>query len=799
MKGFLTWTALMLSGAVLSAAGRSEAPSDRSAGQSGLSAVRTVCSDASARSASQEAVRLTPSTVDAVVARMTLEEKARMLNGAVSESQYGWGFVANAADYVAGAAGPTVEYPQYGIPRTIFADGPAGLRISPRREGVERTFYCTAFPVGTLLASTWDTETVKEVGAAMGDEVLEYGVDALLGPSMNIQRNPLCGRNFEYLSEDPLVSGLIAAAYVDGVQSRGVGACIKHFAANNQETNRAGNDVLIGERALREIYLRGYEIALRHSDPWIVMTSYNKINGTYCCEDAWLLEDVLRREWGFRGVVVTDWIGRRNTAAQVHAGNDLLMPGSERQIADIIEAVREGRLSEADVDRNVSRVLRYVTRTPHYNGYRGSDSVDLRAHARTARRAAADGMVLLKNDGALPLKDRGARIALYGLGSYSLIAGGTGSGHVNRAYTAQIDQGLQAKGFSIDAPLRDLYRAYHDYAWRKIECESAWVVLDFGHPALPEMPLAAEAVAARQRASDAAVVTIRRSAGETFDRTLDGDYVLSPEEETMIRDVCREYHRAGKPVVVVLNIDAPIDLSSWRHLPDAILCAWLPGQEGGNAVADILAGDANPSGRLPMTFARRYEDHASSRNFPVAEQAIPQPFLGFPEPIPPRTAGKDIDSTRYEEGIYVGYRHFDKAAIPTAYPFGHGLSYTSFSYGRPQASYRNGVCRIACEVTNTGAVAGREVVQLYAAAPAARMEKPVKELRAFCKTRELKPGESQTVVMEVPVEELASFDERARAWVAESGTYRFMLAASAEDIRQTAEVKVPAATRPVRW
>lgn len=751
-----------------------------------------------ASAAAQEPVTLTPETIDAVVSRLSLEEKARLLCGAVSESQYGWGFVANAADYVEGAAGPTVEYPQYGIPRTIFADGPAGLRIAPRRKGERRTYYCTAFPVGTLLASTWDPTAVYEVGRAMGGEVLEYGLDALLGPSMNIQRNPLCGRNFEYLSEDPVVSGLLAAAYVEGVQSRGVGACIKHFAANNQETNRDGNDALIGRRALREIYLRGFEIALRHADPWIVMTSYNKINGTYCCEDPWLLEQVLRRECGFRGMVVTDWIGRRNTAAEVHAGNDLLMPGSEQQIADIVEAVRAGRLAQADVDRNAGRVLRYITRTPHYRGYRNRDTVDLEAHAQVARQAAAEGMVLLKNDGMLPLKERRTKLALYGLRAYDLIAGGTGSGHVNRAYTAQLDEGLRRKGYGVDTLLAELYGSYLDYTWRKIYCESAWVVLGFGHPALPEMPLSAEAVAACESRSDAAVVVIGRSSGETIDRTLDGDYALSPTEERMIRDVCRAYHRAGKRVAVVLNIDAPIDMTSWRDLPDAILCAWLPGQEGGNAVADILSGEVNPSGRLPMTFPLRYEDHASSRNFPVAEAGIPQPYMGFPESVPPRTAGKDIDSTRYEEGIYVGYRHFDKAGLRTAYPFGFGLGYTTFAYQRPKAVLRDGVCRVTCRVTNTGAVAGREVVQLYVAAPAGELDKPLKELKAFAKTRVLQPGQAQDVTLEVAVGDLASFDERAGGWVVDKGSYRFMLAASAEDIRQTVEVRIPAEFRPVR-
>lgn len=729
--------------------------------------------------------------IDAVTQRMTLEEKARMLNGAVAHSQHGLNFVANSSQYVEGAAGPTMEYPAYGIPRTIFADGPAGVRISPQRAGDSATYYCTAFPVGTALAATWNVETVYDVCAAMGSEALHYGIDALLGPGMNIQRNPLCGRNFEYFSEDPLLTGMTAAAYVNGIQSQGVGACIKHFAANNQETSREVNDVRADERTLREIYLRAFEIALQHSSPWLLMTAYNRINGAFCCENRWLIEEVLRREWGFDGLVVTDWIGRHDTAAQVRAGNDLIMPGSEEQIDDIIDAVREGRLDEADVDRNVRRVLRYVSRTPRYKGHTGDDKPDLQASAAISRRAAAEGMVLLKNDGVLPLNDTALRIALYGLSSYDIITGGTGSGHVNCAGKSQPNDALRDCGFSVNESLERLYTAYRDYARARVESESAWVLPAFGFPRLPEMPISGETVAAGERASDIAVVTIGRSAGEGADRTPYGDYILGSDEERMLRTVCERYHAAGKKVIVVLNIDGAIDVASWRHLPDAILCAWLPGQEGGAAIADILTGKTNPSGRLPMTFAARYEDYASSRNFPVAERDIPQPYFGFREQIPPRTCGKDRDSTRYDEGIYVGYRHFDKHGIRTAYPFGYGLCYTTFGYDGMKVVREGDAFRITCTVTNTGKAAGRETVQLYVAAPAASMDKPVKELRAFAKTKELQAGESQTVTLRVSVADLASFDNGTHRWITEKGIYRFILASDAENAICCAEAKLP--------
>ncbi len=741
-------------------------------------------------SAAEPEIRLTAENIDEVVARMTLYEKAALLNGKLSESEFGWNFVANAEGYVVGAAGPTVDYPQYGIPAAIFADGPAGLRISPHRNNDPRSYFCTGFPVGTALASTWSTAAVFEACSAMGREVADYGVDALLGPGMNIQRNPLCGRNFEYFSEDPLLSGEIAAAYVSGVQSQGVGACIKHFAANNQETNRVGNDVIADERTLREIYLRPFERAVRKSAPWVVMTSYNKINGTFCCEDEPLLEQILRREWGYDGMVVTDWIERRNTAAEVHAGNDLLMPGSQEQIDDIVAAVNDGTLSIGDVDRNAGRILRYVTRTLSYKGHTAPDSTDLKAHAAVSRRVASEGIVMLKNNGALPLAPQ-SRTALYGLGSYALISGGTGSGHVNCPAVMQLDEGLSAQGFAVDAPLQKMYHAYRDYAWSKVHCESAWVVLNFGHPALAEMKLDSKAIVAREPSTDAAIVTIRRSSGETLDRRLADEYSLTDIELGMLREVCRVYHKAGKPVVVVLNIDGVIDVSAWCDMPDAILCAWLPGQEGGGAIADILSGAVNPSGRLPMTFASQYYDHASARNFPVIEQHIPQPFFGFREPVPATTAGKDIDYTRYEEGLYVGYRHFDKLDLEVAYPFGYGLSYTTFAYGKPKLSRQGDTLHITCEITNTGKVAGKEVVQLYAAAPSQSMDKPLKELRAFAKTRQLAPAEKETVEFDIPLEELASFCAESRQWLTEKGEYRLMVGASSRDIRQTVTVRLP--------
>ena len=363
-----------------------------------------------------------------IVSLLTLEEKAAILVGCGSTAFDGIG--RNDVG-VKGSAGATHPIPRLGIPSIVFADGPAGLRIDPVRSGTDKTYYCTGFPIGTMLASTWNTAIVRSVGEAMGNEVLEYGVDVLLAPGMNIHRNPLCGRNFEYFSEDPVLCGEIAAAYVQGVQSNGVGTSVKHFALNNQELNRLHNDARVSERAAREIYLRAFEIAVRKAQPWTLMTSYNNINGVHASENRRLLTDVLRYDWGFRGVVVTDWGGGYDTAAQIHAGNDLIQSGSDARYNALIEAVKDGRLAMEYVDACVTRALELIVKCPAFRGYKFSEAPDLEAHAKVCRAAADEGIVLLKNRGALPAGPDGVT-ALLGVTSYACIAGGTGSGDVHR-------------------------------------------------------------------------------------------------------------------------------------------------------------------------------------------------------------------------------------------------------------------------------------------------------------------------------------------------------------------------------
>jgi beta-glucosidase len=681
---------------------------------------------------------------------------------------------------VPGAAGRTHAIPSLGIPSLTLADGPAGVRIAPVREGVpDRTYHATAFPVATLLASSWDTSLVRDVGNAFGREVREYGVDILLAPGMNIHRNPLGGRNFEYYSEDPLLSGSLAAAFVDGVESEGVGTAPKHFAANNQEFNRMKLNTKVSERVLREIYLRGFEIAVRASQPWSVMTAYNLINGTWAPESRELLVTILRDEWGFEGFVMTDWFGGNDAVAMMKAGNDVLMPGTVPQTNAILEAVGNDTLSEAQLDENVERVLRVILESPTFRGYEFSDQPDLAAHAQIARRAAAEGMVLLKNeDRALPLPPA-ATIALFGNAAYDLIVGGTGSGEVNEAYVVSLDAGLADAGYVVEASLRDEYRRYIEDQKAQQPPRMAF----FPPPPIPEFAVEAGRITQLARAADVAVITIGRNSGEMTDREVDNDFTLSATEHALIENVSAAFSAAGKKVIVVMNVAGVIEVASWRDRADAMLLAWQPGQEGGNAIVDVLRGEVNPSGKLPMTFPKTYADVPSAENFPGTvlpgheepEQGILS-LLGVPSEV------------TYEEGIYVGYRYYNTFGVEPAYPFGHGLAYTEFDYGDLGLSATEFLVEITVTVavSNRGATAGREVVQLYVSAPGEVLDKPESELRAFAKTGLLPPGASETLSFTLTGRDLASFDTDRAAWIAEAGTYTVKIGASALEIRQTA-------------
>lgn len=737
----------------------------------------------------QHAPQLGKASVDEVVAAMTPQEKVQLLIGTGMAGFSGETAVVGAtAQLVPGAAGTTYAIPRLGIPAVVLADGPAGLRIKPIREGDDQTYYATAFPVGTTLAATWNTELVEQVGKAMGNEVLEYGVDVLLAPALNIHRNPLCGRNFEYYSEDPLVSGKMAAAMTNGVQSNGVGVSLKHFAVNNQETNRMGNDSRVTPRALREIYLKGFEIAVKESNPWTIMSSYNKINGTYAPENRELLTTILRDEWGYRGMVMTDWFGGKDAPAMVHAGNDLLMPGTPQQYEAILTAVNEGLLSEADLNRNVKNVLNLILASPRYKGYAFSNRPDLQAHAEVTRQSAAEGMVLLKNNNALPFSQSVKHIAAYGVSSYDFISGGTGSGDVNEAYTVSLVEGLRNAGYLLNGELKAAYEAYIAEENEKNKPDPNNPLAAFMPKVRPGEFVPASAELAQQaRESDVALITLGRTSGEFADRTLEGDFHLTKEEKQLIEAISTAFSSQGKKTVVILNIGGVIETASWKDLPDAILIAWQSGQEGGNTVADLLSGKVNPSGKLAMTFPVHYMDAASSANFPWDPAVVKLAGGGFMGKVDDgRDPVANVDYTVYEEDIYVGYRYFDTFQREVSYPFGYGLSYTTFDYVNPLINENAEELIISIDVINSGTIPGKEVVQIYVSAPHnSSLPKPAKELKAFGKTRELKAGEKQTLTMKMAKSDLASYDNERSAWVVDSGRYDIMVAASSRDVKQT--------------
>ncbi len=740
----------------------------------------------------QTVPQLQKDNINEVIAAMTLEEKAQLLVGGGNDSFVGSGsMMGHQKKLVAGAAGITVAIPRLGIPATVMADGPAGVHIDAKREGTDQTFYATGFPVGSCLAATWNTELVKKVGQAIGNETKEYGCDVILGPGMNIHRNPLCGRNFEYYSEDPLLTGAIACAYTDGVQSQGVGVSAKHFAVNSQESDRTRVDERVSQRALREIYLRGFEMLVRHSQPWTIMSSYNKVNGTYSQMSKDLLTNVLRDDWGYKGIVETDWIGKRAdlpTEQEVAAGNDLMTPGYPAQAEDIVTAVKDGRLSIQDVDRNVRRMLEYIVKTPRFNKYQFSNRPDLNAHAQITRQSSAEGMVLLKNENhTLPISNL-KTVALFGVSSYDFLSGGLGSGCVNVPYVVDMVQGLKNIGVSTTPLLTDIYQNYVKYARAKLKADKnpmMWF-LDQGQPKYDEIEITERCVQHELQEADAAIITIGRQAGEGMDRQIEGEFNLSQDEKDMINRVSDAFHAVGKPVIVIINSGSVIETASWRDRADAILMAWQPGEEGGNSVADVLTGKENPSGHLTMTWPISAWDHPSTQNFAPTYDMYT--YRNLENWTPNAIAG--VDFVNHEEDIYVGYRYFDTFKRPVAYPFGYGLSYTTFEFGKPRVSFDQKTATVTVAVKNTGKVAGKQVAQVYVSAPKGTIEKPSKELKAFAKTRLLQPGESQTLTMKIATRDLASFDEAHSQWKAEKGNYLIQVGDNIENILGQASISL---------
>ncbi len=660
-----------------------------------------------------------------LVRQMTLEEKAALCSGATA-----W---------------RTQAVPRLGIPSIVLSDGPHGLRRPAREDELgSPSVPATCFPTASAMACSWDRQLVREVAQAIGAEARAAGVHVLLGPGVNMKRTPLCGRNFEYFSEDPYLAGELAAAYVEGVQSTGVGACVKHFAANNQETDRMTVDAEVDERTLREIYLAVFERVVRKARPWSVMCSYNRLNGVYTSQHRWLLTEVLREQWGFEGMVVSDWGAVDDRVAGLAAGLDLEMPGpSPANTARIVEAVRTGQLDEAVLDRAVERILTLVQKVT--SSPAPAPPVDVDAHHRLARRAAAACMVLLKNDGQLlPLQpERHRSVALLGgMAAVPQFQGG-GSSRVN---PTRIESALEA--WHHAAP--EVAVTYHQ---------------GYGQDGRLDEQLLRAAVEAA-RGADVAVVFVGLPDGvesEGYDRK---DMALPGGHVALIREVARVQPRT----VVVLHNGAPVEMAGWVEQVPAVLLAGLAGQASGAAVVDVLLGRVNPSGKLAETYPKRLKHTPAFLNFPGEGGRV-----------------------RYGERVFVGYRYYDTKDVEPLFPFGHGLSYTTFAYG-PLTLSRSTMgpdesLEVSLTVRNTGERAGEEVVQLYIRPRQARVARPVKELKGFDKVA-LAPGESKPVRFVLTAMDLAYYDPARGAWVAEPGLYDILVGASSRDIRVQATVEL---------
>ena len=739
------------------------------------------------------AQQLNVNNIDDVVNAMTIEEKCHLVLGC--------GMHFNDEAKFPGTAGSTYAVPRLGIPATYCADSQQGLRMNANRDWDHHDYYPTDFVASMTLASTWDREAAFKVGKGIGNEVREFGLDWILSPAMNLIRNPLCGRNHEYYSEDPYLSGTIAAGYVRGVQSEGTAACPKHFIANNQETNRNSNISQVSQRALREIYLKAFEIMVKESDPWTIMTSYNKLNGPYALQNRDLLTTIVRDEWGWKGMYVSDWNAGDDAVAAMKAGNDMLQPGQDKQYQAILDAAKSGKLSMDILNANVKRILEYIVKTHNFKGYQYGNEPNLKAHAQIVREVGADGIVLLKNNGILPLT--GKRVALFGCTSYDWISGGSGFGGTSVGhYTVSLIEGMRSAGYEVYKPLISIYKQ-HIASEEKRLFPNGRPPFSITPPArAEEKAFTAEEMNDAIDGSDVAIISLGRKSGEAADRS-EADFYLKEGESQLIKTVSEAYHAKGKKVIVLLDICSPIDVASWQNQVDALVCTWQGGQESGFSVADVLSGKVNPSGKLPMTFQIKYGDAYADKNFPanVDDKTLGAMFMwGYDKDKAPeeRNPEANIDYTNYEEDIYVGYRYFDSFGKNVAYPFGFGLSYTTFSYDNMNVSEAGGVYTVKVDVKNTGSRAGRNVVELFVAAPnSKKLNKPEKELRNYAKTKNLKPGETETITMQVKTEDLASFNEKASAWKTDAGDYTFMICSSANDIEAKATAKVKPWTKKV--
>ena len=731
-------------------------------------------------SVSAEELKLTEKNIDKVIEALTLQEKAHLVVGArLADNKDAGGEIGYTKKLVPGVAGTTYPIERLGIAPVVMADGPSAVRLSVKREGEDKRYYATNVPSEILLASSWNNDATFRIGAILGEETRDYGIDVLLGPGLNMMRNPLCGRNYEYFSEDPLLAGKMGAAMTNGIESMGVGACPKHFAVNNQELNRLHNDARVSQRALREIYLKNFEITVKESQPWTIMTSYNNINGRHASEDRGLLETILRDEWGFKGLVVTDWGGGYDAAKQIWAGNDLIEPGRYAEVNRIMEAVQSGELAEADLDRCVKRVLELVVKSIRHKGYKFSNNPNLEENGKLTREIEPEGFVLLKNEqNALPFTKE-HKVALFGTGSYNLVLSNSVSVRPLYGRTVNLNEGLANAGVVINERLDKIYTKHYKSELKRLAPFwklRRWCTYDLRPVELRDIR---NHTAQAAEEADIAVITICRNSSEAFDRHVERDFNLNMHEQAMIAAVSRDFHSKGKKVVVVLNICSPVDVASWRDKVDAILVAWLPGQEAGNSIADVLLGKVSPSGHLPTTFPMKYAD-VPSQNFPHNEvewcaESGKNLSRMFTQNKPLYYDVPNIDYTNYEEDIYIGYRHYATRNIEVAYPFGFGLTYSQFEMGNMQVKEKKGGYFVSCTVKNTGKVPAKQVVQLYSSELKPEIDRPAIELRAYAKTPLLQPNEECKVEMFIKQTDLMSFSEKRCAWHLAKGEYDLSL------------------------
>ena len=654
--------------------------------------------------------------IKSVIQQLTLEQKCALLSGADT-------FKSRAL-------------PQYGIPAIWLSDGPHGLRKQAGESdhlGLNPSEPATCFPTASAVASSWDTALGEEVGRALGEEAAAQDVAVLLGPGLNTKRSPLCGRDFEYFSEDPYLAGKMAASYIRGIQANGVSACPKHFAANNQELRRMATDSLLDERTLREMYLTNFEIAVTEGKPKTIMTSYNLVNGVYANENAHLLKDILRDTWGFDGVVVTDWGGSNDHALGVKNGSTLEMPAPGLDsVRELVKAVHDGKISEVDVNARLEELLNLVSSTTDALAS-APKTINWDAHNALARKACAESIVLLKNKGGLLPLDPNANIAVIGDFAQTPRYQGAGSSVVNAPHVDSFLDAFQASGL-----------------------KNAGFAKGFDRNGKPDEALKAEAVELAKKADVVLLFLgldeVKESEG--LDRS---DMKLAQNQIDLMLAV----HRANPRLVVVLSCGSAVE-TGWQSHCQAVVWAGLCGQAGAGAVLDVLTGEVNPGGKLAETWPLHCEDNPSYKNF-----------------------GKDGRNVEYREGLYVGYRYYETAGVPVAYPFGYGLSYTTFEYSDLKVTPSS----VTVTVTNTGSRPGDEIVQVYVAKPDAKIFRPAQELKGFARVH-LGAGECTSIVIPLDDKAFRYWNVKTNKWAVEGGRYEVRVGASSEDIRLKAEVVV---------